>query len=350
MTVTDPKTNNTINLNFTGNTILRIMYMDGLFSAGYEGVKSFAIATTKVTDSIAQYWANQKDAKDANGNLLYPAGGMKAAYGTFFTALMMIYCHDILANTAVGEFNVTWSRTHPAVVSVGDDAYQTYLTLECDHSMGMTVIGSLKNIILFNSVCSSHISTIEYGIMQNLDFIYQYSTVSMDVMGSVIRDMFYGLWAGTDLELFTQNEFIVMKLAGRDDLVLLYEPETGIMRDINTVNGFYGAYCFHDQITNWAYDFFNNAKNIASDFRDWAQETASDLGKGIEWFMEPVYHIRWFPEFSGLDVVYNRLYYGGGKMIAGVFSGPGGPYLIWEGLNEYAEHLNETGSHSYKPF
>jgi parallel beta-helix repeat protein len=175
MTVTDPESNSTIDLNFTGNTVLRtspIMYMDGLFSAGYDGVKSFAIATTKVTDSIVQYWANQKDAKDANGNLLYPAGGMKAAYGTFFTALMMIYCHDILANTAASEFNVIWSRTHAVAVSVGDDAYQTYMTLECDHSMGMTVNGSLKDIILFNSACSSHIPTIEYGIMRNLDFIY----------------------------------------------------------------------------------------------------------------------------------------------------------------------------------
>jgi hypothetical protein len=286
---------------------------------------------------------------------------MKAAYGTFFTALMMIYCHDILADTAAGEFNVTWTRTHPAVVSVGDDAYQTYMTLECDHSMGMTVIGSLKDIILFNTACSSHISTIEYGIMQNLDFIYQYSTVSMDVMGSVMRDMFYAFWLGTDLELFTQNGFIVMKLRDRYDLVLLYDPETGIMRDINTVNGFCGAYCFHDQITNSAYDFFNNAKNIASDFRDWAQETAA-------WFMEPVYHIRWFPEFSGWDVVYNRFKYGwriflgaGGmllglenplawKGLGGVLGLGGGFDTLLAGLNEYAAHLNEVGSHNYKPF
>jgi len=84
---------------------------------------------------------------------------MKAAYGTFFTALMMIYCHDILADTAAGEFNVTWTRTHPAVVSVGDDAYQTYMTLECDHSMGMTVIGSLKDIILFNTACYPLLNT-----------------------------------------------------------------------------------------------------------------------------------------------------------------------------------------------
>ena len=46
---------------------------------------------------------------------------------------MMLYCHDILADTAAEEFNVTWSKTPPPVaVSVSDDAYQTYLTLECD--------------------------------------------------------------------------------------------------------------------------------------------------------------------------------------------------------------------------
>ncbi len=118
--------------------------------------------------------------------------------------MMMIYCHDILANTAAEEFNITWSRTHPIAVSVGDDAYQTYLTLECDHSMGMTVIGSLRNMILFNYACSYQISAIEYGIMQNLDFIYSMGTVSMDVMGSVTRTLFYVFWLGTDLESSTQ--------------------------------------------------------------------------------------------------------------------------------------------------
>lgn len=117
----------------------------------------------------------------------------------------MIYCHDILSDNAASEFNVTWSRTHPVVVSVGDDAYQTYLTLECDHSMGMTVIGSFKDMWMFNSACSFPISTIEYGIMRNLDFSSQYGTVSVDVMGSVTRDMFYAFWTGTGMELFTQN-------------------------------------------------------------------------------------------------------------------------------------------------
>lgn len=202
---TDPVTNSTINLNFTGNNILRtspIMYLDG-FLAGYEGVKSFAIATTQVTDEIAQYWADQKNATDVYGNLLYLPGAMKAAYGTFFTSLMMIYCHDMVADQAAEEFNVTWSWTHPIIVSVGDDAYQTYLTLESDHIMGMTVIGSLKNTILYNSVCSSEISTIEYAVMENLGES-QFSTTSSSV-NSVVIDLIYDyLFNNMSLEGFIQ--------------------------------------------------------------------------------------------------------------------------------------------------
>jgi hypothetical protein len=39
-----------------------ILYKD----AGYEGVRSFAIITTKVTDEVLQYWLDQKDKKDVN--------------------------------------------------------------------------------------------------------------------------------------------------------------------------------------------------------------------------------------------------------------------------------------------
>jgi len=173
---------------------------------------------------------------------------MKAAYGTFFTALMMIYCHDILANTAASEFNVTWSRTHPIAVSVGDDAYQTYLTLECDHSMGMTVIGSLKYIILFNSICSSAISLIEYAVMDNVGY-GQITTFDMSV-NSVMLNLIYDYYYNNkSLEAFIQNDYLIVKAIGNNDNILAIDLETCIMRDINTVNNYYGAYCFHDQIT-----------------------------------------------------------------------------------------------------
>ncbi len=246
MIVTDPVTNSTIDLNFTGGTVLRtspIMYMDG-FGVGYEGVKSFAIANTKVNDDILTYWLNQ--------NSTYPVGAMKAAYGTFLTALLVEYCHDQVADVVASECNVTWSRTHPIAVSVGDDAYQTYLTLECDHSMGMTVAGSLKNMILFNYICSSVISPIEYGVMNNLG-LTQISATNSSV-NSVVMDLFKDINNNTNLLMFIQNGYMIIKSEGNNSNFLVFDSETGIVRDINTVYNYYGAYCFHDQLTSQSYE------------------------------------------------------------------------------------------------
>jgi len=44
-------------------------------------------------------------------------------------------------------------------------AYETYLTLESDHSMGMTVVGTPDGVKSFNYACSASISNIEYQIM-----------------------------------------------------------------------------------------------------------------------------------------------------------------------------------------
>jgi hypothetical protein len=74
-----------ITLNFPGNPIQRtstITYLNGEYenqSAGYEVIRSFAIATTMVTDDVLRYWLDQKNATDGNGNLLYPEGPLKAA-------------------------------------------------------------------------------------------------------------------------------------------------------------------------------------------------------------------------------------------------------------------------------
>ncbi len=72
---------------------------------------------------------------------------MRAAYGTFLSSLLMIKAHDMVADQAAAEFNVTWTRTTPIVVSVYDDAYSTILTLECDHRFGMDVIGDPSSVL-----------------------------------------------------------------------------------------------------------------------------------------------------------------------------------------------------------
>lgn len=108
-----------------------------------------------------------------------------------------------------------------------------------------------------------------------------------------------------------------MKLMGRDDLVLLYDPETGILRDINTVNDFCGAYCFHDQITESSYDFFAGVKNSTIRYLSWAKESVKNLNQNID--------ISWSYEWRGWNIVEKRIYYSSD---------------MWIGLNELREDLN----------
>jgi len=109
--------------------------------AGFECVQSFAIVNTKITDDMVQYWLDKKSE--------YPVGGMKAAYGTFLTSLSMIKCHDMVADPAAAQYNVTWTCTAPSVVSVFDDACDGHMTLECGYRFGMDVNGDTRNIAAF---------------------------------------------------------------------------------------------------------------------------------------------------------------------------------------------------------
>lgn len=85
---------------------------------------------------------------------------------------------------------------------------------------------------------------------------------------------------GTSLEAYESNGYVVLKVADRDDLIFIIDPETGIVRDMNTANGFCGAYCYYDLQTDLAQNLgdellsgqrvptqqeLNNFKNIQKD-------------------------------------------------------------------------------------
>jgi len=109
---------------------------------------------------------------------------MKAAYGTFLEALLMVKCHDMVADQAAAQYNVTWCRTTPIVVSVFDDAYFTVLTLECSHRFGMDVVGDPGNITAFRYACSAAINPLEHMVGESLfpgvdSYFYYYSRVGL---------------------------------------------------------------------------------------------------------------------------------------------------------------------------
>ena len=68
------------------------------------------LVTSNVSNSKLKYWLDY-------GELL-SAGEMKAAYGSFLSALLVIYEHDKLADKFANYYNVTWNRVSPVVFSM----------------------------------------------------------------------------------------------------------------------------------------------------------------------------------------------------------------------------------------
>lgn len=130
-----------------------------------------------------------------------------------------------------------------------DDTDEAYMILDCDHSMGMTVIGTPENSRSFNFITSYFISPFEYEIMGSIvnstgpaDQLYQsysdygfYGSVTLDLIQNYRLD-------NSSVETFTENGYEIVKNVNNDFEFLVYDPETGICRDINTINNFCGAW------------------------------------------------------------------------------------------------------------
>jgi parallel beta-helix repeat protein len=284
----DPDIGEITDLNFLGNPIIRvnnIIYSNGYYTyetetnsttntttytaeyASYEGLRSFAIATTRISDAIMNYWADQKDRKDINGNYLYPEGAMKASYGTFLNSLLVIKCHDIVADAAAANYNVTWSRTTPIVISTCDDTHQTLITGEMDHRMGMTVTGLAENVKAFRFACSSSFSPTEYWVMTALFPTNGTGpTYGSNPTGSVTMGLGQILLDGGNLEMFESNGYIIIRQLGNNTKVLVIDPETGILMDLMNGENVCGSYCYKSQQTEWAYalteSIWKNGQNL----------------------------------------------------------------------------------------
>jgi hypothetical protein len=183
---------------------------------------------------------------------------MRAAYGTFLEALLVIYGHDVVADAAASEFNVSWVRTTPIVVSGIDDAYRSYITGEMDHRMGMDVVGDPDNVRAFRYACSSAFSPIEYWVNE----VLFPSNSTSSLMGSVTMGLGVMLLDGGSLEIFESSGYIIIRAVGDNQRLLIIDPVTGIVRDGMTLNEtISGNYCFSDLQTEWTTDFTENILN-----------------------------------------------------------------------------------------
>ena len=210
---------------------------------GYEGMRSFALATSKVGDDDLQYWLNKSSD--------YAPGLMKAAYGTFLTDLIFLYEHDYVADLAAEAFNVNWQRTSPVGFSLCNDYNCLYITGESDHSMGMTVAGDAENVWKFRFTCSFAYSLLEQLVGTNIWEDYNIGSVTLGLLQRYMNN--------ESLELIYENGYYFLKVYGDDTSLLVFDPVTGLVRDIYSFNGLLGSMpCYHDGITDNAIAYANN--------------------------------------------------------------------------------------------
>jgi parallel beta-helix repeat protein len=275
ITVTDPNSTTTMNLTFPGNNIQRISKLTFMGSP-FDFLQSFAIATTDVTNTVAQYWVNQQSNYTSSS-------AMNAAYNAFLASLMVEYIHDQIADSIASTYNVTWSRTNPIMVSFCEDRSTMYLTLDCDHSMGMTVVGTTINMWAFNFISSSFISLIE-GAVMNASTNGTFGSITMDIINAYLSN-------STSLEIFMQNISIIEE-NGNEFITI--DPETGIMRDINTTTNLCGItdYFWGDiQLERWIVEHWGEivtqaAISLIQVFSDVINDVNDKIHKRWEKFIE----------------------------------------------------------------
>ena len=258
--------NLTTNLNYPEDTfegVNQILYVNG-DSADYEGVRSFAIATTEISNSMMQYWLNQRS--------LYQPGNMRAAYGTFMTALTTLWLSDELADEMASRLNVTWARCMPTIVMGGVTVNGTYVSC-FDPAMGMVSVGGVDNVRFFTFINSLMLSEVENGVLSSTGLNVN-STLSTIISGILNGETFLTFYDPTS------NEMVLM-LENNENYYIIINLETGLVLDITDVNGtiYKGAtssgdsYCYHSQLTtnicNAAQGFLNHVEEEIPDPKTW---------------------------------------------------------------------------------
>ena len=196
-------------------------------------------------DDVLSFWLGQKNRTCENGSLYYDNGFMKAAYGSFIEGLDVIYCSDLCADIAAERFNVSWERTGPMVMSVRDDMFGTVLSGECGFYFGRTAYGDLDAVRAFYFACSASFSSFEQYV----------GTALFPRIGdnsNVTTGLGFILDNGGSIEIIQDGNFTLIREAGSNERILVFDSNTGLLHD--QMLEFYGAFCYSNQQTDWAYD------------------------------------------------------------------------------------------------
>jgi hypothetical protein len=243
------KENITTLLKINNNTINkkeRISYGTSPYyssSNGFEIVQSFAIVKNKVTNDMVKYWVKQ--------NTSYPVGGMKAAYGTFLTALSTILISDSTATELMSRLNISGFRNQTTIGMAGiNNLGKVYVHIP-DVNMGWKISGGEKNILMFNTLNSLMVSEAERMSMG-------FSGIKVNSSIELLVNAINNNQAFTITYDVNTNSIIIM-LENSTRLSLVIDFNTGLIKSILQDESFEykGAtsanlnnYCYHNGLTN----------------------------------------------------------------------------------------------------
>ena len=236
-------------------------------SNGFEVVQSFAAVKGVVTDDAIQQWLNKKSS--------YPIGGMKAAYGTFMTALTTLWLSDKLTDEMASCLNVTWNRNMPTVVMSGVNGNGAYVSCP-DPAMGMIVSGDAQRVKNFRFFSSLMLSEIEHAVLGSTGLKVN-STVSRIISEILDGEPFLMI-------LDEEANRLTLMLENNENLYIIIDLESGLVLDIVDDNGSLykgatssnSAYCFHDPLSDAISGFVGNLLDNLLD-PDTALMTAGSL-------------------------------------------------------------------------
>jgi hypothetical protein len=172
---------------------------------------------------------------------------MKAAYGTFLTALTTLWLHDKIADEISENLNGTWMRVTPTVVMSGVTGGKGYVHCQ-DPAMGMDFIGDSQNVKFFRLVCSLMLSEVEHVALGSAGSSVS-STLST-ITSAILEGKGYKI-------IFNEDNTAVFMLEENQRFKIIIDLETGLVKEIIDTGNFQykGAetvatgYCYHDQLT-----------------------------------------------------------------------------------------------------
>lgn len=106
----------------------------------------------------------------------------------------------------------------------------------------------MDNVRAFNFACSSTFSPIEHYVASAL-------FPNGGDNGSATVGLGFILESGGVLEVIMDDGHVLIRMNDSNRKVLLYDIETGILRDM--ISGVYGSYCYSNQQTEWGVDLGN---------------------------------------------------------------------------------------------